>query len=213
MRLFNLERLHIDDTNGSALYLLEIELACEALQYTERLIEYIYLKNDENKNTTGKGSKLCYPRGLGWNKEVEIHLIVAVNHEGQRLHRFIEKLEAIFKESLEVDFQLVIVHSGKSGLDVESILQKSLLQKYVVYELEGKFSRSRAINQGIKLVQDPSHVVLTADVHMDLPASVFDDCRKVSLPLGQRDWVLQIVSDLVLNLISQLPGLPNYLCA
>ena len=65
VRLFNLERLHADETDGSALYLLEIELACEALQYTERMIEYVYLKNDEDKKRDRKRLPALLPEGTG----------------------------------------------------------------------------------------------------------------------------------------------------
>lgn len=180
MRLYNLEHIPTNDTSGSALYLMELELGCNELDYTEKVVEYVYLHNKGEENSEGKLSQLCYPRGLAWNKEAMIHLIVAVNREGQRFHRFIEKLETIYKDSLEVDFRLVVVHSNKSGVDIERILQGTVLQKYVVHKLDGEFSRARAINHGVKLIQDPLHIILTADVHMDLPSSVFEDCRKVS---------------------------------
>lgn len=179
MRLFNLERIPTGEASGSALYLLELEIGADALDYTERVGEYVYLQNNE-ENAPINNAQLCYPSGLGWNKEAVVHLILAVNHEGQRLHRFIEKIEQIFKESLEVDFRLLVVHFGKSGLDIERILQGSSLQKFQVQELEGTFSWTRAINSGAQSIQDPRHIVLTADVHMDLPASIFEDCRKVN---------------------------------
>ena len=146
------------------------------MDYTERVAEYVYLQKDIVQK---KDAQLCYPRGLGWKKEAAVHLIIAVDHEGQRLHRFIEKIEQIFEESLEVDFHLVIVHSGKSGLDIDRVLQGTSLQKYKIKQLEGKFSRTRAINSGVKLVEDSQGIVLTSDVHMDLQASIFEDCRKV----------------------------------
>lgn len=180
MRLFNLERIPAGEASGSALYLLELELGCDALDYTERVTEYVYLKNNDKEDTQSNVAQLCYPQDLGWKTEAVVHLILAVNHEGQRLHRFIEKLEKIFKESLEVDFRLIIVHFGKSGLDIEKILQGTSIQKHVVLELEEEFSRARAINSGVNLIQDPQHILLTTDVHMDLPASIFHDCRKVS---------------------------------
>ena len=180
VRLFNLERIPAGDASDSTLYLMELELGTDELDYTERVSEYVYLHNNGTDGARNIVPQLCYPKGLGWNKEAVVHLILAVNHEGQRLHRFIEKLEKIFKENLEVDFRLVVIHSGKSGLAIERILQGTVLQKYVVYELEGEFSRVRAINYGAKLIQDPHHIALTADVHMDLPASIFEHCRKVS---------------------------------
>lgn len=180
MRLFNLERIPAGDASDSTLYLMELELGTDELDYTERVSEYVYLHSNEKDGAQDNVSRLCYPRGLGWNKAAVVHLILAVNHEGQRLHRFIGRLEKIFKENLEVDFRLVVIHSGKSGLAIERILQGTVLQKHVVHELEGEFSWARAINYGTKLIQHPQHIALTADVHMDLPASVFEDCRKVS---------------------------------
>jgi len=176
VRLLNLERFPTVEENNSILYFLEIELSCDALDYTERVAEYVYLQKDKEQN---KDTQLCYPRDLGWRKEAVVHLIIAVDLEGQRLHRFIEKIEQIFEESLEVDFHLVIVHSGKSGLDIERILQGSSLQKYKIKELEGEFSWTRAINSGVRLVEDSQGIVVTSDVHMDLQASIFEDCRKV----------------------------------
>lgn len=180
MRLLNLERVPTEEENNSILYFLEIELGCDALDYTERVAEYVYLQRDhKDKSAPKTDAKLCYPKGLGWNKEVPVYLILAVNHEGRQLHRFIEKIEHIYEDSLEVDFHLVIVHSGKSGLDGERILQSTSLQKYKIKELDGKFSWTRAINSGVGLVQDPQAIVVTNDVQMDLPASIFEDCRKV----------------------------------
>ena len=180
VRLLNLERFPTVEENDSVLYFLEIELGCDALDYTERVAEYVYLQKDKEQK---KVAQLCYPRGLGWKKEVVVHLIIAVDHEGQRLHRFIEKIEQIFEESLEVDFYLVIVHSGKSGLDIERILQGTSLQKYKIKQLEGEFSGTRAINTGVRLVEDSQGIVLTSDVHMDLQASIFEDGRKVRCSL------------------------------
>lgn len=146
------------------------------MDYTERVAEYVYLQKDKMQN---KDAQLYYPRDLGWKKEAVVHLIIAVDHEGQRLHRFIEKIEQIFEESLEVDLHLVIVHSGKSGLDIERILQGTSLQKYKIKQLEGEFSWTRAINSGVRLVEDSQGIVVTSDVHMYLQASIFEDCRKV----------------------------------
>ena len=180
MRLLNLERVPTEEENNCVLYFLEVELGCDALDYTERVAEYVYLQQDQKEESAPKkDAQLCYPKGLGWKKEVPVHLILAVDHEGQRLHRFVEKIERIFEDSLEVDFHLIIVHSGKSGLDIERILQGTSLQKYKIKELDGVFSRTRAINSGVSLVQDSQGIVLTSDVHMDLPASIFEDCRKV----------------------------------
>ena len=176
MRLLNLERFPTVDENNSILYFLEIEFGCDALDYTERVAEYVYLQKDKLQK---KDTQLCYPRSLGWKKEAIVHLVIAVDHEGQRLHRFIEKIEQIFEESLEVDFHLVIVHSGKSGLDIERILHGTSLRKYNIKELEGKFSSTRAINSAVRMVEDSQAIVLTSDVHMDLQASIFEDCRKV----------------------------------
>lgn len=187
VRLLSLERVPTRKENNSALYFLEIELGCDALDYTERVAEYVYLQKDkEEKSVRKKDAQLCYPRGLGWKKEAVVHLIIAVDHEGQRLHRFIEKIKQIFEESLEVDFHLVIVHSGKSGLDIERILQGTSLQKYKIEELGGEFSWTRAINSGVRLVDDSQGIVLTTDIHMDLPASIFEDCRKVRCSLLSR---------------------------
>lgn len=176
MRLLSLERFPTVEDNNSVLYLLEIELGCDALDYTERVAEYVFLQRDKMQE---KDAQLFYPRGMGWKKEAAVHVIIAVDREGQRLHRFIEKMEQNFKESLEVDFHLVIVHSGKTGLDIERILHDTSLQKYKIKQLEGKFSWTRAINTGVKLVEDSQGMVLTSDVHMDLQASIFEDCRKV----------------------------------
>lgn len=183
MRLLNLERFPTGEENNSVLYFFEVELGCDALDYTERVAEYVYLQRDQRDQKEGsapkKAAQLCYPKGLSWKKEVPVHLILAVDHEGQRLHRFIEKIERIFEDSLEVDFHLVIVHSGKTGLDIERILQGTSLQKYKIKELGGDFSWTRAINSGVSLAQDPQGIVVTSDVHMDLPASIFEECRKV----------------------------------
>ena len=176
VRLLNLESFPIVDENNYILYFLEIELGCDALDYTERVAEYVSLQKDKLQK---KDAQLCYPRSLGWNKEATVHLIIAVDHEGQRLHRFIEKIEQIFEESLEVDLHLVIMHSGKSVLDIERILQGTSLKKYKIKELEGEFSWTRAINSGVRMVEDSQAIVLTSDVHMDLQASIFEDCRKV----------------------------------
>lgn len=180
MRLLNLERFPTADENNSILYFLEIELGCDALDYTERVAEYVYLQKDKLQK---KDAQLCYPRSLGWKKEATVHLIIAVDHEGQRLYRFIEKIGQIFEESLEVDLHVVIIHSGKSGLVIERILQGTSLQKYKIKQLEGEFSWTRAINSGVRLVEDSQAIVLTSDVHMDLQASVFEDCRKVRCSL------------------------------
>lgn len=180
VRFYNLERIPLEDEGRFVLYFLELELGCDALDYTERVAEYVLLQNNELKSVLTNDAQLCYPRALDWNKDAVVHLILAVNNEGPRFRRFIEKLEKIFKENLEVYFHLVVVNSGNAGLDIREILGATSLLKYKVEELDGDFSWTRSINYGIRQIQDPGHIILTADVHMDLPASVFEDCRKVS---------------------------------
>lgn len=180
VRFYNLERIPLEDEGRFVLYFLELELGCDALDYTERVVEYVLLQNHDQNGVLTTDAQLCYPRGLDWNKDAVVHLILAVHHEGPRFRRFIEKLEKIFKENLEVYFHLVVVNSGNAGLDIREILGATSLLKYKVEELEGDFSWTRAINYGIRQIQDPGHIILTVDVHMDLPASIFEDCRKVS---------------------------------
>lgn len=180
VRFYNLERIPLEDEGRFVLYFLELELGCDALDYTERVVEYVLLQNHDQNGVLTTDAQLCYPRGLDWNKDAVVHLILAIHHEGPRFRRFIEKLEKIFKENLEVYFHLVVVNSGNAGLDIREILGATSLLKYEVEKLEGDFSWTRAINYGIRQIQDPGHIILTVDVHMDLPASIFEDCRKVS---------------------------------
>ena len=160
---------------------MELELGCDALDYPERVVEYVYLQNIDQEGISNTTPTLCYPKGLGWRKEATVHLILSVDNEDQPLCRFIETLDMIIQESLEVDFCLVIVHSCNSGLDVESLLKKSWLQRYQVQKLEGKFSKARAINAAVNLVQNPDDIIFICDVQVVLPPTIFEDCRKVRM--------------------------------
>jgi hypothetical protein len=150
---------------------MEIELEVDGLDYTERVIEYIYKRNT---------SHYCYPTDLTWNREAHINIVVAVNNETKWLLLFIDRLEKAFEQALEVDMHLIIVEFNRKGLDIKGMLEEtSLKDRFTVTNMEGPYSKSRGLNKGASLAKGNQPIILACDVHVDIPDTIFEDARTV----------------------------------
>ena len=175
-RLYNLQKFPAEK-----LYLLELELDTDGLDYTERIVDYVYV-TEKKSNATHFQELLCSPRGLQWKDYPVLNLVVVVNTERQWIGRFIERLEEIFEDALEIYMNLIVVDFNKTDHNITAALGQTSIDRHQVLTLEGEFSRSRALNAGMQLVDRYSNgIILTCDVQVDLPPTIFDDVRKVSM--------------------------------
>jgi len=159
--------------NHVPLYLMQLEFVVDGLDYTERVVQYIYKAN----STT-----ICRPTHLAWHVDADINVVVVVSElQTSWLRRFIDKLENVFEHTLEVNMHLIVVSYDQTGLDIQAILQNtSLVQRYTVIKMEGSFSKSRGLNKGVSLAKGTRPIILACDVHVDIPDTIFEDTRTVS---------------------------------
>ena len=172
-KIQNLEYLPTDLKNGTV-YLMELEFDTDGLEYTERSIEYVHLNNGQNNAKT-----LCYPRELAWRTNTFISVIIPVNTERSMLLRFIKRIDEIVERSLEVYTDIIIVYSSKTYIN-ETAAFLSTSVNHRTLQLNGTFSRSRAVNAGLQLVNRPDSIVLVTDVNIHFPVEMFEETRKVS---------------------------------
>lgn len=171
-RLYKIEKLsHIE--NWGPHYVIHLEFVVDGLDYKQRVIEYVHQAN----STT-----LCQPLHLKWYRDAVINVIIVIQARQKAIRRFIEMFERVFERSLEVDLHLIIVKYGRSGINVNAMLQRtSLRNRYTVAQMDGSFSKSRGMNKGASLAKGGHHaIILTCDVHMDFPDTLFEDTRTVS---------------------------------
>ena len=95
---------------------------------------------------------------------------------------FLNNLEEIYSASKDNKVSLVIYDYKSSDMNLEQELAKRKLPptKVIVHEAK-HYSRTKSFNRAVEQVQDPKTIVFTLDLHLDLPSTIFDDIRKVSI--------------------------------
>ena len=95
---------------------------------------------------------------------------------------FLNNLEEIYSASKDNKVSLVIYDYKSSDMNLQQELAKRKLPptKVIVHEAK-HYSRTKSFNRAVEQVQDPKTIVFTLDLHLDLPSTIFDDIRKVSI--------------------------------
>ena len=153
---------------------MELEFDTDGLEYPERVVEYVHFSSTGH-NTT----RLCFPKGLVWKSDATLHVILPVNSELSWLRVFMRRIEEVVESSLEVYTNVIIIHSDLIRVNLTADLEGSLV-KYRMVQLNGTFSRSRAVNAGLRSVDQSNSIVLLTDVHVYFPGGIFEETRKVS---------------------------------
>nr|XP_020487078.1 beta-1,4-N-acetylgalactosaminyltransferase 3-like isoform X1 [Labrus bergylta] len=178
----------VDTIQGNR-YLLELELK-DVHGHLLRLSHYIYalirhssLSEDnfdyhQPKPQPKPQQVLCNPVGFRWNPTATVHFIVPVKNQARWVQQLISDMEQLFRETGDMNFNLIIADYNSTDMDVRSALQKSKLFRYQYVKLGGNFERSAGLQAGINLIDNDHSIVFLCDLHIHFPPSIIDTIRQ-----------------------------------
>ncbi|XP_068579095.1 beta-1,4-N-acetylgalactosaminyltransferase 3-like [Cebidichthys violaceus] len=176
VRVVNVEK-RVDKSKGSR-YLLELELKDVNGQLL-RLSRHIYAPIRQNTEPSSQQPlKLCNPVGFQWNPEVTIHIVVAVKNQARWVLQLIADMEQLFRETGDLNFNLIIIDFSSTDLDVEKALENSSLPRHQFLKRSGNFERAAGLQAAVKLIQDDHSIVFLSDLHINFPIFILDTIRK-----------------------------------
>ncbi|KAM7003488.1 beta-1,4-N-acetylgalactosaminyltransferase 3 [Tautogolabrus adspersus] len=174
----------VDGIQGNR-YLLELELKdvngnlLRLSHYIYALIRHSGLSEDNfNFHQLKPQLVLCNPVGFRWNPTATVHFIVPVKNQARWVQQLISDMEQLFRETGDVNFNLIIADYNSTDMDVRSALQNSKLVRYQYVKLGGSFERSAGLQAGINLIDDDHSIVFLCDLHIHFPPSIIDTIRK-----------------------------------
>lgn len=171
LELVNVER-KLDKQLGSR-FLLEFLVEVKGEAEPVMISEFVFRPNDNDS--------LCYPRGLQWNRQAQIALVITVKNQGRWMVHFLNNLEEMYAVTKDENVCLVIFNYNSSDINLEHELAERALPPYTVVNYQAEhYSRSRSLNKAVQQVSDPHTIIFTLDLHLDLSSTLFNDIRKVS---------------------------------
>lgn len=155
-------------------YLLELELRNETGALLQ-LSQYIYVLLSHKPDNQ---PKLCNPVGFRWTPEATVHFVIPVKNQARWVHLLIKDVEKLAKETKDPNFNLILSDFSSTDMNIEEALSKSSIPRYQYKKLTGNFERSRGLQEGINLIEDPHSIVFLFDLHIRFPSSILDLSRK-----------------------------------
>ena len=142
-----------------------------------RLSEHVYLQK-------GTGS-LCFPEGIEWNDNATVYFILPVKDQGKWVYHFINQLSEASLLTGDTNFHVVVIDFESQDIDMKRAFNTSLLRsRHTVVNLQGKFYKTLALNEGVEVVPSPRDIVFLFDLHIDVPVDILDSVRKVAMELS-----------------------------
>lgn len=173
----------VDGIQGSR-YLLELELK-DTTGRLLRLSHYIYALIRHSRRSRDFSFQrpkpqlvLCNPVGFQWNPAATVHFIVPVKNQARWVQQLITDMEALFRETGDANFNLIIIDYNSTDMDVWKALQKSSLPRHQYVKLSGNFERSAGLQAGVNQIDDDHSIVFLCDLHIHFPPSIIDTIRK-----------------------------------
>ena len=190
----NVER-KLDRQLGSR-FLLEFLVKVSGQDKPALISEFVFLPKDSEN--------LCYPKGLQWNRQAKVALVISAKDQGRWLAHFLNNLQEMYAVTKDENVEVVLFNYESSNIDLEKELAVRILPPCkVINAQEEHYSRSKSLNKGVQEIQDPHTIIFTLDLHLDLPISLFDDIRKVSKSVYEKflqfDWLRAVVFQLNLK--------------
>ncbi|XP_017261717.1 beta-1,4-N-acetylgalactosaminyltransferase 3 [Kryptolebias marmoratus] len=174
----------VDGFQGNR-YLLDLELK-DSNDRLLRLSRYIYVlirhSRTRSRNFGFQRSNpqlvLCNPVGFHWNPFATVHFIVPVKNQARWVLQLIRDMEQLFRETGDLNFNLIITDYSSTDMDVRKALERSSLPRYQYVKLSGSFERSAGLQAGIDRINDDHSIVFLCDLHIHFPPSIIDTIRK-----------------------------------
>ncbi|XP_031566882.1 N-acetyl-beta-glucosaminyl-glycoprotein 4-beta-N-acetylgalactosaminyltransferase 1-like [Actinia tenebrosa] len=161
------------DVDGGIRYLVELDLKQKGKgDATVRLSEYLY-------TSTGNVSSFCQPRGYQWKNGATIYMIVTVMNYGYWMKDLVKQLSRFYREGIDRNFYLIVVDFNSTDINIKNVLEKSdLKDRYQILWKPSPFWKTNGLNEAVELIKDSNSIVFTLDLHLHLPANIFDAIRK-----------------------------------
>ncbi|XP_068459525.1 beta-1,4-N-acetylgalactosaminyltransferase 3 [Clinocottus analis] len=174
MRVINVVK-RLDGQKGSR-NLLELEVKDVNGQLL-RLSQHVFAPIPPKPPSTQQ-PKLCNPVGFQWNPNATVHFIIPVKNQARWVQQLITDMEQLFRETGDLNFNLIITDYSSTDMDVEKALKKSSLPRYQYVKLGGNFERAGGLQAGIDLVKDDNSILFLCDLHVNFPPFIVDNIRK-----------------------------------
>lgn len=173
-RILNVEHNH-DPKQGDR-YLVELVLEETTTKIMLRFSEYLYQRQG--------AAELCYPHNIRWNKKAVINIIVTSGgNQARWIHHFVDNMARIYNTTKDSNFNVIIVDFHDSETKLKSALERSAIPNYMLLQNKGRFHKTLAIQHAADMVIDPNEIVFVVDLHLEIPANILDEIRKVRFPL------------------------------
>ncbi|EDV21850.1 uncharacterized protein TRIADDRAFT_29737, partial [Trichoplax adhaerens] len=101
-----------------------------------------------------------------------------VKNQGRWLQHFFDDVSNIYTSTKDNNLNFIIVDYDSNDIDVETALKRSPLPKYQIITKKGKFRKTAAIQSALDAIDDPNSIVLTLDLHLEIPVNFFQSIRK-----------------------------------
>jgi len=162
-----------EDPKKGRRYFLELVVKDLTTGANYILAEYVFQPNGEN-------ARLCYPKGLQWDRTAEVYLILTSKNLGRWVHHFIKNVEQIVQETNDEHLHVVTFDFDSPDIDLEQAFKRSTLKNYHFITQPGNYSRTISLSRAVQSIQDPDAIVVTVDLHLDIGSQLINDIRKVS---------------------------------
>ncbi|EDO48941.1 predicted protein [Nematostella vectensis] len=105
-----------------------------------------------------------------------------VMNYGKWITDLVRQLSKLYHSGIERNFYLVVIDFNSTDIDMRRMLENSgISDRYFLIKKKGPFYKTQALNEGAALIKDPHSIVFTMDLHLKLPADIFDAIRKHTL--------------------------------
>ena len=140
------------------------------------LSEYVY---QHRKNKT-----LCYPDGMQWSKTAPLYFLISARKQAAWVWHLIKNVEKIYQTTADENIHVILYDYNSTNIDIERAFQMSSFKNYkILKNPDSKYSRTGSLNSAAKAVTDPSAIVFTLDLHLQIPPTFANNVRKVSYVL------------------------------
>lgn len=129
--------------------------------------------------------KLCEDPEFQFNPHSMVHIVIPVRNQGAWVLHLLENLEAIFLTTKDEGFRLILVDYKSSDIDMESVLENFKLPGYTLITLDPPFSRAGGVQAGIDAVTNPNDIILTCDLHLEIPPGLIMDVRRNTIQVRE----------------------------